>query len=203
VRPRPGHGERVLAAIAQEFPGALAAARSDRVEALLPVPPGGDPDSAAGAARRLARRLRRSTPTGLSPFEPDVEALGAALRVAELAAELSDVELDDLLSASWRLVLATGPHALQALVDSTVGPATDLLDTLRAYLTHGANMNATANAVYAHRHTVASRLERVRALTGHDPQTPLGQAQLALGLQALDVQRAAASVARKSGLLPV
>ena len=62
---------------------------------------------------------------------------------------------------------------------------------MRAYLAHGANMNATAVAVYAHRHTVASRLERVRALTGHDPQTPLGQAQLALGVQALDIQRAA------------
>jgi hypothetical protein len=50
---------------------------------------------------------------------------------------------------------------------------------------------------------VASRLERVRALTGHDPQTPLGQSQLALGLQALAVQRAAALIARKSGLLLV
>ena len=55
-------------------------------------------------------------------------------------------------------------------------------------------MNATAGAVFAHRHTVASRLERIRALTGHDPLTPAGQAQLALGLQALDVQRAARNV---------
>jgi sugar diacid utilization regulator len=62
---------------------------------------------------------------------------------------------------------------------------------VRAYLAHGANMNATAAAVYAHRHTVASRLERVRGLTGHDPLTPLGQAQLAVGLQALDIQRTA------------
>jgi hypothetical protein len=203
VRPRAGHSERVLAAIAQEFPGALAAARADRVEALLPVPPGGEPESAEASARRLARRLRAGTPAGLSPFEHDVEALGTALRVAELALELEAVELDDLLTGSWRLVLATDPHALQALVDSTVGPATDLLDTLRAYLAHGANMNATAVAVYAHRHTVASRLERVRTLTGHDPQTPLGQAQLALGLQALDVQRAAARIARNSGMLLV
>ena len=72
--------------------------------------------------------------------------------------------------------------------------AEGLLDTLRAYLDHGANMNATAGAVFAHRHTVASRLERIRALTGHDPLTPAGQAQLALGLQALDVQRAARNV---------
>jgi hypothetical protein len=38
------------------------------------------------------------------------------------------------------------------------------------------------------------RLERVRELTGHDPQTPRGQEQLALGLEALAVRDAAAAV---------
>ena len=33
-------------------------------------------------------------------------------------------------------------------------------------------MNATAAAIYAHRHTVAYRLERVRELTGLDPMSP-------------------------------
>ena len=65
-----GPAERVLAAIAQEVPGALAAPRGDRVEALLP----GDP----AAARRLARRLKTS---GLSPFSTDL-ARRAALRGA-------------------------------------------------------------------------------------------------------------------------
>ena len=110
--------------------------------------------------------------------------------MAELSVELDGVELDELLGGSWRLLLASGEAERQALIDSTVGPAGELVETVRAYLAHGANMNATAVAVYAHRHTVASRLERVRALTGHDPQTPLGQAQLALGVQALDIQRA-------------
>ncbi|WP_028068078.1 PucR family transcriptional regulator [Solirubrobacter soli] len=174
-----GHNERILATIAQDFPGALAAPRGDRVEALLP---GDDP-----AARRLARRLGT---TGLSPFEPDPAALGRALHVAELSAEL-DADLDDLLRGSQRLLLASDAAARQALVDSTIGPAGELSETVRAYLAHGANMNATAATIYAHRHTVASRLDRVRALTGHDPLTPLGQAQLALGLQALDIQRAA------------
>ena len=137
--------------------------------------------------RRLARRLGT---TGLSPFEPDPAALGRALHVAELSSKLEGVELDDLLGGSWRLLLASGKAERRALIDSTVGPAGELIETVRAYLAHGANMNATAVAVYAHRHTVASRLERVRALTGHDPQTPLGQAQLALGVQALDIQRA-------------
>jgi DNA-binding PucR family transcriptional regulator len=165
----------VLAVIAQEVPGALAAPRDDRVEALLP----GDPE----AARRLARRLKTS---GLSPFSGD---LAGALRYAELALEVGAED-----SPSLRLLIAAGDEQRQALVDATVGPAEGLLDTLRAYLDHGANMNATAGAVFAHRHTVSSRLERIRALTGHDPLTPAGQAQLALGLQALDVERAARNV---------
>lgn len=178
ARPPSGHTDRVLAAIAQELPGALAAARGDLVEALSPIDP-----------RRLATRLAATMPVGVSPHE--TEHFGAALKFAALALELDKGE--ELLGGSWRLLIATGainPPALTALVDSTVGRAIDQLDTLRAYFEHGANMNATAEAVFAHRHTVANRLERVRALTGHDPQVPAGQAQLALGLQALDVQRA-------------
>ncbi|HEY6886761.1 MAG TPA: helix-turn-helix domain-containing protein [Solirubrobacter sp.] len=181
-----GRVDRVLATIAQEYPGALAAPREDRVEALLPAPREGDPSL---AARRLARRLNT---TGLSPFEPDAAALSDALRVAELSGGLNGVDLDALLGGSWRLLLASSAAQRQALIDATVGPARALVDTLRAYLAHDANMNATANVIYAHRHTVSSRLERIRALTGHDPQTTLGQTQLALGLQALDIERAAA-----------
>ena len=130
-------------------------------------------------------------PVGVSPHEPAPGGFGTALKVAALTLELDGGE--ELRNGSWRLLLgtaATDPSALTALVDSTVGRAIEHLDTLRAYFEHGANMNATAEAVYAHRHTVANRLERVRTLTGHDPQLPAGQAQLALGLQALDVQRA-------------
>ena len=49
---------------------------------------------------------------------------------------------------------------------------TDLVATLEAYLDHDCNMNATAAAIYAHRHTVAYRLERVRDLSGLDPLPP-------------------------------
>jgi sugar diacid utilization regulator len=206
VRPRSGHAERVVATIVQEFPGALVAPREDRVEALLPVPRGRTRASAEEAARRLARRLRLAAPTGLSPFEPDIAKLWRALRVSELALVLGEreaVELDELLSGSWRLLLGSAagePEELQALIDSTIAPtltrarglSPGLLDTLRAYLEHGANMNVTAAAVYTHRHTISNRLERIRRMTGHDPQTPAGQAQLTLGLQALAVRTAAA-----------
>ena len=37
--------------------------------------------------------------------------------------------------------------------------------------------------------------KRVRASTGYDPQTQLGQTQLVLGIQALDIQRVAGGLA--------
>ena len=144
---------------------------------------------------------------GLSPVERDPGSLGRALAAAELALMLGErtgVSHADLLAGSWRVLLrlAVNDRAeLEALVDSALGPAVEhdrtspasLIDTLRAYLDHGANMNATAAAIYAHRHTIAYRLERVRDLTGHDPQTPQGQRELGLGLQALAVRAAYAA----------
>ena len=45
-------------------------------------------------------------------------------------------------------------------------------------------MNATAAAIYAHRHTVAYRLERVKELTGLDPMLSEDRERLGLGLKA-------------------
>ena len=59
---------------------------------------------------------------------------------------------------------------------------TDLLGHgCETYLANDCNMNATARAVYAHRHTVAHRLERVRELTGLDPASQ-GEDRERLGL---------------------
>jgi DNA-binding PucR family transcriptional regulator len=129
--------------------------------------------------------------------------------------ERTGVSHADLLSGSWRVLLrlAVNDRAeLEALVESALGPAVEhdrtspagLVDTLRAYLDHGANMNATAAAIYAHRHTIAYRLERVRDLTGHDPQTPRGQEELGLGLKALALREALAdtTACRRAGRLP-
>ena len=192
--------EWALATIAQEFPTAIAAQRGDHVEALLPKRP--------GAAERLARRLRRRLPTGLAPFTRDLGALGSALRFAELAmilGEHEEVAPDELLAGSWRLLLqaaACDAREIDQLIAATIGPAVDadtesaheLVNTLRVYYAHDARMNAAAAAVHAHRHTVGNRLRRVAELTGHDPQTPQGQAQLSLGLQALTLLHATSPV---------
>jgi PucR family transcriptional regulator, purine catabolism regulatory protein len=45
-------------------------------------------------------------------------------------------------------------------------------------------MDATAAPIYAHRHTVAYRLGRVRELTGLDPMQSEDRERLGLGLKA-------------------
>ena len=60
----------------------------------------------------------------------------------------------------------------------------DLLGTLESYLEQNCNMNATAAAIYAHRHTVAYRLDRVRELTGLDPMQSEDRERLGLGIKA-------------------
>ena len=52
------------------------------------------------------------------------------------------------------------------------------------YLGQNCNMNATAQAIHAHRHTVSYRLERVKDLSGLDPFTSEDHERLGLGLKA-------------------
>jgi DNA-binding PucR family transcriptional regulator len=176
---RPRH---VVATIAGEHPGALAQHMegSGRVYALLP---GADASATLTAARRLATRLQRHGTVGVSSFYADV------LR-------RSDVPIaEDIGTGTYRLlfrVLASHPEEVRSFYEDTVAPlvaydaqySTDLVGTLSAYLERNCNMNATASAIYAHRHTVAYRLERVKELTGLDPLLSEDRERLGLGLKA-------------------
>jgi sugar diacid utilization regulator len=112
-----------------------------------------------------------------------------------------EAELDELQTGAWRLLTrlaVMAPAEVDRLLASTVGPLLDpgtrsggaLLDTLATYLGTGASMRATAAAGFAHRHTVAYRLERILELTGHDPRRAQGLEQLNLGLKARAVRDA-------------
>jgi DNA-binding PucR family transcriptional regulator len=89
-------------------------------------------------------------------------------------------------------VLASHPQEVRSFFEDTVAPlvrydeqyATDLVGTVEAYLANNCNMNATAQAIHAHRHTVAYRLERVRELSGLDPLRSEDRERLGLGLKA-------------------
>jgi DNA-binding PucR family transcriptional regulator len=192
---RPRH---VVATIAGEHPGALAQHMegSGRVYALLP---GADAPATLAAARRVAGRLQRHGTVGVSSVYGDVADLGRAIQEAELVLDVlrrSDVPIDeDIGTGTYRLlfrVLASHPEEVRSFYEDTVAPlvaydaqySTDLVGTLSAYLERNCNMNATASAIYAHRHTVAYRLERVKELTGLDPLLSEDRERLGLGLKA-------------------
>ncbi|MFL5885484.1 MAG: PucR family transcriptional regulator [Thermoleophilaceae bacterium] len=182
---------RLLAAIAADAPSALAQRVSDRVYALLP--------GTVEDARRLATRLGRNTTVGISSRYNDPAELRRALEEAELVLEVTaagGAAADQKVGeGTYRLlfrVLASHPDEVKSFYEDTIAPvvkydeqySTDLLGTLEAYLAENCSMNATAKAIYAHRHTVGYRLERIRDLTGLDPFTSEDRERLGLGLKA-------------------
>ena len=200
---RPRH---VVALIGSEYPGALAqhveGGPAGRVYALLP---GSDQTAAVAAARALAGRLQRHGVVALSSFYGDPAELGRAIQEAELVLEVlqrgdglggvGGPTSEDIGTGTYRLlfrVLASHPEEVRSFYEDTVAAIvryddqyrTDLVQTLEAYLEHNCNMNATAAAIYAHRHTVAYRLERVKELTGLDPMQTEDRERLGLGLKA-------------------
>ena len=197
---RPRH---VVATISGDYPGALAQHMEDRVYALLPAAGGDDaPEETLSRARTLARRLQQHGTVGLSSFYGDPAEFGRAIQEAELVLDVlrqSDgaggIDSQDIGTGTYRLlfrVLASHPEEVRSFYEDTVAAIvryddqyrTDLVGTLEAYLDQNCNMNATAATIYAHRHTVAYRLDRVKELTGLDPMLSEDRERLGLGLKA-------------------
>jgi PucR family transcriptional regulator, purine catabolism regulatory protein len=208
---QPDRAGWVVPTIAEQFPDAPSLQEDGVVWALLPARRADDPRHATTAAAQLvAGRLGAHTAVGLSPFVADPERLHDALRQARIALELArsgQVDVEEATTGTWRLLLGMAvadPDELATCVATSIGPAldhderlrTELVATFRAYLHHGANMNATASAIYAHRHTVAARLERLGALTRLDPTRHEDRERLGVGLKARAVLAAASDVER-------
>ena len=182
---------RVLATIANESPEAIAQAVNGRVYAIVPC--------SIEQARKLAARLGQSATVGISSCYSNPADLGRALEEAELVLDVTaaggDLPGDDIGGGTYRLlfrVLASHPQEVRSFYQDTIAPlvaydeqySTDLVETLGAYLAQNCNMNATAQNIHAHRHTVSYRLERVKELTGLDPFTSEDRERLSLGLKA-------------------
>ena len=87
---------------------------------------------------------------------------------------------------------------MRSFYEDTVAPlvrydeqySTDLLGTLAAYLDNNCNMNATAQAIHAHRHTVGYRLDRVRERPGWTTPAARTGSGSGLGLEGASDHRA-------------
>jgi PucR C-terminal helix-turn-helix domain/GGDEF-like domain len=182
---------RLLAAISGERPGALAQVVGGRVFALLP--------GTVDEGRRVANRLGRHALVGLSSHYSDPSDVRRALEEAELVLGVTAAgggpPGDEIGGGTYRLlfrVLASHPEEVRSFYEDTIAAlvrydeqySTDLVGTLESYLGQNCNMNATAAAIHAHRHTVSYRLERVKELSGLDPFTSEDRERLGLGLKA-------------------
>jgi sugar diacid utilization regulator len=200
---RSSRPRQAMALIAVDCPGAMSALSDGRIYAVLPGGGGDDgSESTVAAAHGLVKRLRSYGPTGMSAFYEDPRDLRRAIQEAELVLEVvsRDERMADQLnggigSGVYRLLLqalASHPEEVRSFYEDTVAPVvlydeqyhTELLSTLEAYLVNDCNMNATARRIYAHRHTVAYRLQRVKDLTGLDPLVTDDRERLSLGLKA-------------------
>ena len=196
---QPDRASWVVPTIVEQFPAALSLQEDGVAWALLPARAVDDAGRATtAAAQRVASRLSARTAVGISPFVTGPERLHDALRQARIVLELTrggEVDVEEATTGTWRLLLAMAlrdPAELAACVATSIGPAlehdarlrTEIVPTFQAYLHHGANMNATAAAIYAHRHTVAARLERLAALTRLDPMRHDDRERLGVGLKA-------------------
>jgi sugar diacid utilization regulator len=197
----PSHATALVEA---EYEGSLAKLADGRLYAILPAR-GGDeaPERTLQAAGRIANRLRKHGLAAVSSFYPDPGELNRAIKEAELVLDVITREpqiaeaLEEGIAASgvFRLLfraLISEPDEVRSFYRDTVEPLvrydnqyrSDLLGTLEEYLASDCNMNSTARAIFAHRHTVAYRLERVKELTGLDPQISEDRERLGLGIKA-------------------
>jgi sugar diacid utilization regulator len=192
---RPRH---VAAILTGEHPGALVERVEERLYALLPAIQA-DAERTLDSARRTAEKVRRHGTAGISGFCADPALLSDALDEAELVvrvlAHAPETMREGAMTGTYRLLLRTlaaYPEEIRALYEDTIAPLaryddqyrTELVGTLSAYLEANCTTNATAATVFAHRHTVAYRLDRIRELTGLDPTRTEDRERLGLGLKA-------------------
>lgn len=76
---------------------------------------------------------------------------------------------------------------LGALIDNDRAQGTDLVHTLRAYLSETRSWNETADKLHIHRQTLGYRLRRIEALTGRSTRRPADIAMFWMALNALEI----------------
>jgi len=210
-----GWRSRVLAAAERgaraAAPGVVAALR-ERAEAagaeVVVLVPGAEDDTAARTAEAMLRELTEALPghtfaVGRSRVNADPLLLDRAGNEALLAANVAEGDADSAILAfeetgAYRLLLpamSEDPAELQRFYAETVEPlvvydeqyATDLVQTVEAFLEADGNVAGTAAKLFTHRHTIRYRLERVRELSGLDVSSTDGREKLSLGLKAMRV----------------
>ena len=183
--------------------------RADAVGAeIVVLVPSGEEQQAERTADAVVHELTAALPghtfaVGRSRVATDPLLLDRAGNEALLAANVAEGDTEAAVLAfeetgAYRLLLpamSEDPAELQRFYAETVEPlvvydeqyATDLVQTVEAFLDADGNVAGTAAKLFTHRHTIRYRLERVRELSGLDVGSTDGREKLSLGLKAMRV----------------
>ena len=197
----------------QLFSNFLLGPRSDNVILFLGPSEKEPPEELPELARRLARDVQRyvkgllpdlTVSVGIGRYKGNPALLPDAYSEAEVALEIghrihgpsavSTFEGAGTYKLLFR-VLQENPEELEAFYGETLEPVvrydsrygTDLVQTLTTYLGNDASTVRTAGDLFAHRHTIRYRLDRVGELTGLDVDKSEDRERLTLGIKAMQL----------------
>jgi sugar diacid utilization regulator len=195
------------------FSNFLLGPRSDNVILFLGPSEDASPEDLMEKALNLAPRVQRyvkgllpdlTVSVGIGRFKDDPAALSDAYSEAEVALEIghringpssvSTFEQTGTYKLLFR-VLQEEPEELESFYAETLAPVvsydsrygTELVQTLTTYLGNDASTARTASDLFAHRHTIRYRLERVRELTHLDVDKSEDRERLTLGIKAMQL----------------
>jgi len=187
--------------------------RSDNVILFLGVSPDAMPEELPEKALSLASRVQRyvkgllpdlTVSVGVGRFKEDPATLSEAYSEAEVALEIghrihgpssvSTFERTGTYKLLFR-VLQEEPEELESFYAETLAPVvsydsrygTELISTLTTYLGNDASTARTASDLFAHRHTIRYRLDRVKELTRLDVDKSEDRERLTLGIKAMQL----------------
>jgi sugar diacid utilization regulator len=195
------------------FTNFLLGPRSDNVILFLgpteETPPRELPEMALDLASRVQRYVKGLLPdltvsVGIGRFKEDPAALADAYSEAEVALEIGHrihgpASISTFArTGTYKLlfrVLQEEPEELESFYSETLEPVvrydsrygTELVHTLTTYLGNDASTARTAADLFAHRHTIRYRLDRVRELTGLDVDKSEDRDRLTLGIKAMQL----------------
>jgi sugar diacid utilization regulator len=197
----------------QLFSNFLIGPRSDNVILFLGSSEGEGPDELSEKAQLLAKGVQRyvkgllpdlTVSVGIGDYKKDPAQLPEAYSEAGVALEIGHrIHGPSSVSTfggtgTYKLlfrVLQENPEELEAFYGETLEPVvhydsrygTELVQTLITYLGNDASTVRTAGDLFAHRHTIRYRLDRVGELTGLDVDKSADRERLTLGIKAMQL----------------
>ena len=134
-------------------------------------------------------------PTGVSEPFNNLRSAHGAFREARIACDASkgnpigatlysEVPLQAIMVVTPGSAEQLRRNILGSLLELGDTERRDLIETIRGLADAGGSVSECARRMYLHRNSVYHRLERVHELTGRNPQTPIGMAELYAAIEA-------------------